>query len=89
MGFDVLQGARRAAGADLGLSTTGIAGPGGGTDEKPVGTVCIALAWKDGVWSRRYQFGTRGREWIKGMTAQVALDRVRRHLLGAPDMELR
>lgn len=77
------EGVRRRAGADLGLATTGIAGPGGGTAEKPVGTVCIALAWEGGVWSRRYQFGERGREWTKAVTAQTALDRVRRYLLGA------
>lgn len=75
------EGVRRRAGADLGLATTGIAGPGGGTPEKPVGTVCIALAWEGGAWSHRYTLGPRSREWVKGMTAQLALDRVRRHLL--------
>ncbi|HEX8430275.1 MAG TPA: nicotinamide-nucleotide amidohydrolase family protein, partial [Longimicrobium sp.] len=79
---EMAEGVRRVAGADLGVSTTGIAGPGGGTPEKPVGTVCIAVAWEGGVWSRRYNVGERGREWIKGQTAQIALDRVRRHLLG-------
>jgi nicotinamide-nucleotide amidase len=76
---------RRLAGADLGLSTTGIAGPGGGSDEKPVGTVCVGLAWEGGAWSRRYDLGPRGRDWVKGMTAQVALDRLRRHLLDADE----
>jgi nicotinamide-nucleotide amidase len=84
------EGVRRAGGAAIGLSTTGIAGPGGGTPEKPVGTVCIGLAWEGGAWSRRYDLGTRGREWIKGMTAQIALDRLRRHLLGtAADLEMK
>ena len=81
---EMAEGVRRVAGADIGLSTTGIAGPGGGTDEKPVGTVCIGLAWEGGVWSHRFQLGDRGREWIKGMTAQMALDVLRRHLLGIP-----
>jgi nicotinamide-nucleotide amidase len=82
---EMAMGVRRISGADIGLSTTGIAGPGGGTEEKPVGTVCIGLAWEGGVWSRRYDLGTRGREWIKATTAQAALDRVRRWLLeGAP-----
>jgi nicotinamide-nucleotide amidase len=72
---------RRLAGADVGLSTTGIAGPGGGTEDKPVGTVCIAIAWEGGVWSRRYDLGTREREWIKATTAQLALDRLRRWML--------
>lgn len=79
---EMAQGVRRAAGADLGLSTTGIAGPGGGSAEKPVGTVCVGLAWEGGVWSRRYDLGDRGRDWIKGFTAIVALDRLRRWLLG-------
>ena len=78
-------GVRRLAGADLGLATTGIAGPGGGTAEKPVGTVCVALAWGEGeggMWSKRYGLGDRSRDWVKTLTAQIALDRVRRHLLG-------
>lgn len=80
---EMAEGARRAAGADLGVATTGIAGPGGGTEEKPVGTVCIGLAWEGGRWSRRHDLGVREREWIKAMTAQLALDRLRRHLLDA------
>ena len=79
---EMAEGARRLAGADIGVSTTGIAGPGGGTAEKPVGTVCVGLAWEGGAWSRRYDLGERGRSWIKETTAQIALDRVRRHLLG-------
>ena len=78
---EMAEGVRRAANADLGLATTGIAGPGGGSDEKPVGTVCIAIAWDGGRWSRRFELGDRSREWIKSMTAQMALDRVRRHVL--------
>lgn len=82
---EMARGVRRVSGADLGVSTTGIAGPGGGTEEKPVGTVCVGLAWEGGAWSRRYDLGDRGRDWIKGMTAQIALDRVRRWLLGEMD----
>lgn len=79
---EMAEGVRRAAGADLGVSTTGIAGPGGGTPEKPVGTVCVGLAWDGGTWSRRFDVGDRGRDWVKTTTSQLALDRVRRHLLG-------
>ena len=79
---EMAQGARSAAGADLAIGTSGIAGPGGGTAEKPLGTVCIAIAWEGGEWARRYELGTRSRGWIKEMTAQLALDRLRRHLLG-------
>lgn len=79
---EMAAGARRAAGASLGLATTGIAGPGGGTPEKPVGTVCVGLAWEGGHWSRRFDLGARDRSWVKQMTAQLALDRVRRWILG-------
>jgi nicotinamide-nucleotide amidase len=79
---EMAAGVRRISGADLGVATTGVAGPGGGTPGKPVGTVCVGLAWEGGVWSQRYDLGDRGREWVKGMTAQVALDRLRRWLLG-------
>lgn len=79
-------GVRAALGADVGLATTGIAGPGGGTDEKPVGTVCVGLAWAGGTWSRRYDLGRRERDWVKGLTAQLALDALRRWLIDAlPD----
>ena len=78
---EMAEGVRRAGKADLGLATTGIAGPGGGTADKPVGTVCIGLAWEGGRWSKRIDMGPREREWIKMMTAQQALDRLRRHLL--------
>jgi nicotinamide-nucleotide amidase len=71
------RGVRRLAGATIGLATTGIAGPDGGTAEKPVGTVCIALATHAGVRSHRYQlWGTR--DWVKLLTSQIALDWVRR-----------
>lgn len=78
---EMAAGVMRRFGADIGLATTGIAGPGGGTGEKPVGTVCVALAWTGGAESRRYDLGARSRDWIKVMTAQIALNRVRKRLL--------
>jgi len=84
-------GVRKATGADIGLATTGIAGPGGGSAEKPVGTVAIALSAGDvgspsDVRSKTYQlWGTR--DWVKVLTSQVALDWVRRHLLGLDPLE--
>jgi nicotinamide-nucleotide amidase len=80
---EMAAGVRRTFGATIGIATTGIAGPSGGTPEKPVGTVCFALASESGVISRRLQlWGTR--DWVKLLASQVALDWVRRHELGLP-----
>jgi nicotinamide-nucleotide amidase len=73
-------GARRAAGADHALATTGIAGPGGGTAEKPVGCVYIALATKLGIGViEKHRFPT-DRETFKDLVCQTALDILRRRL---------
>ena len=74
------EGARRVAGADHALATTGIAGPGGGTDEKPVGTVYIGLATKLGRGAvERHRFPT-DRQTFKDLVSQTALDMLRRRL---------
>jgi len=73
------EGIRARAGADLGLGITGIAGPGGGTPEKPVGTVVVALASAGGTTARSYRF-FGDRELVKFQASQAALDLVRRHL---------
>lgn len=74
------KGIRQASGSDLGLAVTGIAGPGGGTDDKPVGTVFISLAAPDGCWTKRFQF-KGGRDEIRAITAWTALDWLRCYLL--------
>lgn len=67
----------------LGLSVTGIAGPDGGTPEKPVGLVYIGLAWEGGVKSKEYRF-FEDRLANKRRSSLMALDMVRRHLVGHP-----
>ena len=75
------EGAREKAGVDLSLATTGIAGPGGGSAEKPVGTVFVALAAKNAETQvKRFRFAT-DRETFKNLTVQTALDLLRRALL--------
>ncbi len=76
-------GVRASLNTSWGLSITGIAGPGGGTDSKPVGLVYIGLAGPSGeVESFEYRFGhTRTRDWIRNLSACTALDRLRRQIL--------
>ncbi len=74
------EGARRVSGADVGLSTTGIAGPDGGTPTKPVGLVYIAIATDKATVVQRQQFAG-GRLDIKQRASQTALDMLRTHLL--------
>ena len=74
------EGARAKADVDFALATTGIAGPGGGTAEKPLGTVFVALAGKTiATQVKRFRFAT-DRETFKKLTVQTALDLLRRAL---------
>ncbi|MCJ7617725.1 MAG: nicotinamide-nucleotide amidohydrolase family protein, partial [Desulfobacterales bacterium] len=73
-------GARRVAGATYGISTSGIAGPGGGTNEKPVGTLCIGIATPDSVEAYRFNFQLNERLRNKRIFAITALDLLRRKL---------
>jgi len=75
------EGARRVSGSDVAVATTGIAGPGGGTDEKPVGTVWIGFASADGTLAMRHQL-SGDRDQVRTRSAYVALECVRRHALG-------
>jgi nicotinamide-nucleotide amidase len=75
------RGARDRAGASIGLAITGIAGPSGGTEKTPVGTVFIGLAEGDRIWSRHFVF-RGGRSNVKALATTVALDWLRRYLLG-------
>ncbi len=74
------ENARLKCGATFGLSTTGIAGPGGGSPIKPVGLVFTGLAHETGTEVIRNMF-LGGREQIKFQTSQKVLDMLRRYLL--------
>ncbi|MEK7221529.1 MAG: competence/damage-inducible protein A [Nitrospirota bacterium] len=75
------EGVREQSGADLGLAVTGIAGPSGGTKEKPVGLVFLAVADKKTSVSRQHLF-SGDREGIRFRASQAALDLLRRHISG-------
>lgn len=73
-------GIRRVAQTDIGISTTGIAGPTGGTSTKPIGIVWIGYSDADATFALRFQFG-EGRRRVKERAAQAALELLRRKLL--------
>ena len=79
---DMAEGVRRLAGVTYGIATSGIAGPAGGSAEKPVGTVCIGLAAPGRTFGYRFQFNYGRRSMNKQMFAMKALDVLRRELLG-------
>src|SRR6185295_6430961 len=74
------EGVRTRSKVDIGVGVTGIAGPDGGTPEKPVGMVCIAAASAGGTRVRTFRF-VGGREMVKFQASQAALDMVRRMLI--------
>jgi nicotinamide-nucleotide amidase len=78
---EMAAGARQVARADVGIAVTGIAGPDGGSAEKPVGLVFIGLDGRAGTRVHRARF-PGGRERVRFQATQVALEMVRRGLLG-------
>lgn len=77
-------GAARVSGADIGISLTGIAGPGGGTAEKPVGLVYVGAVRGSDVYVAKLLLGNRDRQSIRISAANRALDFARRLALGLP-----
>ena len=78
------EGIRKKTGATIGLAVTGIAGPGGGTEEKPVGLVYIAVANGKEIEVAEKNFARltqNTRERVRTLSAQAALDMVRRQLM--------
>jgi nicotinamide-nucleotide amidase len=73
-------GVRSKSGADIGLAVTGIAGPDGGSEDKPIGTVYIAIATSEENWVTKFHFhGDRSQ--IREISAQSGLDLIRKYLL--------
>ena len=73
------EGVAKALGADVGVGITGVAGPGGGTDEKPVGLVYISI-WHKGQYFTRKMKSMNGRDRIRMQAASTALDLIRRNV---------
>jgi len=82
--IEMARGVRTTLGADIGVSITGIAGPGGGLPDKPVGTTYLALSATDGDWARKFLWeGTRTQN--KASSAEAALQFVLDYLQGNAD----
>jgi nicotinamide-nucleotide amidase len=79
---EMARGVKHISGATYGLSTSGIAGPGGGANDKPVGTVCIGLATPQSLSARRFNFTFNNRRMNKRIFSATALELLRRELLG-------
>lgn len=71
---EMASGAKKASGADFAVSTSGVAGPTGGTEENPVGTVYIAVSGKHTSESRRFEFTDCGRDYIRASATEKALE---------------
>ena len=73
------EGVAKALGADVGVGITGVAGPGGGTDEKPVGLVYISILYNGQHYTRKMK-STNGRDRVRMQAASTALDMIRRNI---------
>lgn len=86
---EMAEGIRRISGSDLGVSVTGIAGPGGGSEEKPVGLVYVALASEGETLCRKISRNVRNRRSNRNYAVLNMLDMIRRHLDGDGPLTLR
>ncbi len=79
--MEMARGVRERTGSDIGISATGIAGPGGGTEEVPVGTVYLGISTKDGEDFRKLSLSSnRSREFIRTVSATNAYDMVLKYI---------
>ena len=78
---EMAAGVRRISGATYGIATSGIAGPGGGTPDKPVGTLCVGISSRDATESVSYRFSFDNRGMNKQIFAAIALETLRQKLL--------
>jgi len=79
--LEMARGARRRLNGDIAISVSGVAGPGGGTTEKPVGTIWIGLIAQDGEWAKEFRFSGH-REQNKSSAANAALQMLLDYLQG-------
>ncbi len=77
---EMAEGVRTRSNTDFAISVSGIAGPDGGTEDKPVGTVAFALASRDKTWSQMIKIPFRARTPVRQISSAVALDMLRRAL---------
>lgn len=78
------QGALAHSDADIALSITGVAGPNGGSEDKPVGTVCFAIATAQKSYAQRLIVSSRGRTAVRETSVAITLDMLRRYLNDLP-----
>lgn len=78
--IEMVKGLQRISGSRICISVTGLAGPDGGTDEKPVGLVYVAMAFDDEIKYKEFNLGNRSRSWIRNYTILLILDMINKTL---------
>lgn len=73
---EMAQGVAQTAGADIGVGVSGIAGPGGGTKEKPVGMVCFGYCVDGNVVTETVQWGDQGRDKVRTLSTEYVINKL-------------